>query len=120
MAKPKPSPSARNGANRRPMQDVSAAKQASQFPAVGMTLRSYKYDPSAKNKTRRGVVVKQGRWQRFKQKGALKKFAVIMAIVLLVSFGWLGKIKDELMSYSPVIQPTILAIMAVTLPTQSC
>jgi LCP family protein required for cell wall assembly len=90
MAKPKPSPSARNGANRRPMQDVSAAKQASQFPAVGMTLRSYKYDPSAKNKTRRGVVVKQGRWQRFKQKGTFKKFAVIMAIVLLVSFGWLG------------------------------
>ena len=77
----------------RPGQDVAVSKQqAGQFPAVGMTLRSYKYDPRDDHKfpAGRGVVVKQGRLSRLRQGITLKRVVVTLAVLALVVGGWLG------------------------------
>jgi LCP family protein required for cell wall assembly len=80
-------------AQARPVQDIITTKQqAAQFPAVGMTLRSYQYDPKDYHKrgTGRGLVVNQGRWQRFRQRLTLKRTALTLALLVLLVGGWLG------------------------------
>ena len=76
----------------RPGQDVVTAKQASQFPSVGMTLRSYQYDSSDKGRRRPAAktVVKRGRWQRFKQKSSLKKTVITLVVMVLLVVGFVG------------------------------
>jgi polyisoprenyl-teichoic acid--peptidoglycan teichoic acid transferase len=71
-------------AGKRPGQDIVTAKEAARFPAVGMTLSSYQYDPSDKRKRLHGnkTVVKHGRWQRFKQKVTLKRAVITMAVLV--------------------------------------
>jgi LCP family protein required for cell wall assembly len=80
-------------AKARPIQDIVVVKQqAAQFPAVGMTLRGYQYDPKDYNKrsTGRGPVVSKGRWQRFRQKFTLKRVALTLALLVLIVGGFLG------------------------------
>lgn len=76
----------------RPGQDVVTAQQAGQFPSVGMTLHSYKYDPTDKRRRSPGQnpVVKKGRWQRFKQKFTLKRTVIVLALLVLLIGGWVG------------------------------
>jgi LCP family protein required for cell wall assembly len=67
--KPRRTPANPDRRPKRPVQDVAATKrQAAQFPAVGMTLRSYQYDPRDQRKRAPGqrTVVKQSRFRRFK------------------------------------------------------
>lgn len=77
----------------RPGQDMLTVKQqAAQFPAVGMTLKSYRYDSKDRN-NRRGQplnVIPKSRWQRLKSKVTLKRVVITLAIVLLVVGGWVG------------------------------
>jgi len=77
---------------KRPGQDLKTARQASQFPTVGMTLHSYKYDPrdTGRQAKWRGTAVKKSRWQRFKQSLTLKRAVVTLAIIVLVCVGWVG------------------------------
>lgn len=80
-------------ARTRPVQDVvTAQQQAKQFPGVGMTLRSYQYDPKDYHKrpAGRGVVINGSRWGRFWRKITLKRAALIVAILILIIGGWLG------------------------------
>lgn len=80
------------GGYRRPVGSPASTKERAQFPAVGMTLRSYQYDPKDYYKVPagRGVKVKQGFWQRLKQKGAIKKILIVLAIILVIMGAWLG------------------------------
>jgi len=58
-----------------------------------MTLRSYKYDPNDYHRraaARGAVVVKGGRWQRFRQKITLKRSVVTLAVLLLIGGALLG------------------------------
>jgi polyisoprenyl-teichoic acid--peptidoglycan teichoic acid transferase len=80
-------------AKARPVQDIVTAKrQAAQFPAVGVTLQSYQYDPKDYHKrgSGRGVVVNQSRWQRWRRKITLKRSALALAVLVLLVGGWLG------------------------------
>ena len=69
-----------------------AKQQAGQFPAVGMTLRGYQYDPKDyhKRSAGRGVVINRGRWRRLWQKVTLKRAALTLALLILIVGGWLG------------------------------
>jgi LCP family protein required for cell wall assembly len=88
--KSRPTSAAARTPKGRPAKDmVTAKQQAGQFPSVGMTLRSYQYDPSDNHK-RGAVIVKHGRWRRFWQKVTLKRTAITLAILVLVVGGWLG------------------------------
>lgn len=71
----------------RPLQDDRAAKQASQFPTVGMTLRSYNYEARP---GRRGTVVRRSRWQNLRTKLSLKRAALILGVIVLLIGGWVG------------------------------
>src|SRR5438309_1982796 len=73
---------------KRPVFDVSTSKQAGQFPGIGTTLASYNY--SQKQPRRRGAVLKQGRWQRFRAWLNWKKAAMIVLVLILIVFGWVG------------------------------
>lgn len=90
-----PQPTRRSPVNQmraapRPGQDIVTAKQASQFPSVGMTLRSYQYDSRDKRRPQAKTVVKKGRWQRFKEKSNLKKAVVTLVIIVLLIVGFVG------------------------------
>ncbi len=67
-------------------------QQASQFPSVGMTLHSYKYDPRDRQRRAPGqsVVVKGGRWRRFASKSVLKRALITILVVGFCIGGWLG------------------------------
>jgi LCP family protein required for cell wall assembly len=70
---------------------VTVQKQASQFPTVGMTLRSYQYDPRDRNnRAGSSVVVKKSRWQRLKSKVTLRRTALIVALLAVIIGGWVG------------------------------
>ncbi len=77
---------------RRPVQDIKAAKAASQFPAVGMTLHSYQYDSRDRSRRKPGqsTVVKGGRWRRLWHDWTLKKAVVTLAIVVLLLGGFVS------------------------------
>ncbi len=79
--------------NSRPVIDAVVAKhQAASFPAVGMTLRNYQYDPRDQRRRASGaaVNVKQGPWQRFRRKVTLKRAVITVLLITLVAGGWLG------------------------------
>jgi polyisoprenyl-teichoic acid--peptidoglycan teichoic acid transferase len=76
----------------RPMQDVATKnKQADNFPSVGMTLRSYQYDPKDRN-NRRGqpVTVKRSRLKALKDKITLKRTVIVVALLVLIVGGYVG------------------------------
>jgi polyisoprenyl-teichoic acid--peptidoglycan teichoic acid transferase len=79
-------------AQKRPIKSANVAQNARQFPDVGMTLRSYQYDPRD-HKGRAGwkrTEVKTSRWQRLKQRITRKRAIIGLAIILLVGGGWVG------------------------------
>src|SRR3954468_14584165 len=80
--------SQRTGKARPGLDIVTAKQQASQFPSVGMTLRSYNYDPRDKSRRRPGqpVVVKRSWRNRFSR----KRVAVTFAVLALVLGIWVG------------------------------
>lgn len=68
----------------RPVQDMLTAKrQAGQFPAVGMTLRNYQYDPRDRHKRFGKTVVVKSHWWN---KVTLKR-SVITLFILFVLIG---------------------------------
>lgn len=71
------------------VQDVVAPNS---FPAVGMTLSSYKHDPfnQLKNNPPVSHIPKQGRFARLRSKITLKKVVITLAVVLLVAGVWVG------------------------------
>lgn len=76
-------------AARRPGQDQVVARQATNFPMVGMTLPAYQYDP--RDRHRRGpdrTTVKRSRWQRFRQRTTLKRSVICLVILVLLIGGW--------------------------------
>jgi polyisoprenyl-teichoic acid--peptidoglycan teichoic acid transferase len=74
---------------RQDMQVVK--KQAGQFPNVGMTLRSYQYDPRDRHKRLdQNVVVKRHWRRRLFGKVTLKRTVITLLIVGLSVGGWLG------------------------------
>lgn len=68
------------------------AKSASKFPTVGMTLQSYRYDPSDKGRRQPGrpPVVKSGRFQRWRRMGPIKKTFLSLLIIFLLIGGFVG------------------------------
>lgn len=91
--KTRPTPAPLRTPKRRPIQDmVTTKQQAGQFPSVGMTLRSYKYDPKDyhKRSANRAVVVTQNRWRRLRDAMTLKRTALLVALIILIAGGWLG------------------------------
>lgn len=75
----------------RPGQDMQTVrKQAARFPAVGMTLPTYQYDPRDRYKRASKTTVKRGRWQRFRSKITLKRTVVVMGLLVLLVGGWVG------------------------------
>lgn len=78
---------------KRPVQDVAATRrQAAQFPSVGMTLKSYQYDPRDQRKRAPGrpTVVKRGWFRSVKEKVTLKRTVLALAVLILLIGGWLG------------------------------
>lgn len=78
--------------SKRPGRDAVTAKQADDFPSVGMTLRSYRYDSRDRSRRSPGqkVIVKQGRWQRLRQRFSFKRLAIVTAVLALLVGGWVG------------------------------
>lgn len=76
----------------RPRLNAAMAKQqAGQFPTVGMTLRSYQYDPKDRNNRRgQAVTVKRSRLGRWRSKITLKRSVVALALLVLLIGGWVG------------------------------
>ncbi|MGZ6004532.1 MAG: LCP family protein [Candidatus Saccharimonadales bacterium] len=70
---------------------MATARQAAQFPSVGMTLRSYQYD-SSDQRRRRGqtTVVKRSRLKNFWESITLKRVVMLFGIFVLLIGGWLG------------------------------
>lgn len=89
---PRRSPYSSSPRPKRPVQDVAAVKkQAAQFPTVGMTLKSYQYDPRDQRKRRSAqTIVKQSRFQRFKQGVTLKRTVMAFAVLVLLVGGFVG------------------------------
>ncbi len=79
---------ARRSPLQRPVQDmVTAKKQGGQFPAVGMTLRNYQYDPKDRHKRARHTeVVKRHWWQRI----TLKRTAITLAVLAVLVGGFVA------------------------------
>ncbi len=75
----------------RPGQDMHVVKrEAAQFPSVGMTLRTYQYDPRDRHKRPAQTVVKVGRLQSLIHRITLKRSVITLAIVVLIVGGWVG------------------------------
>ena len=75
----------------QPGQDIATFKnQGAKFPAVGMTLPSYQYDPKDRHKTIGPTVVKSGRWQRFKSKITRKRVIITVLLLFLLVGAFLG------------------------------
>ena len=70
---------------------VNSTKQ-SDFPAIGMTLHSYKHDPFEQLKSGGGPsrIPKQGRLGRLRSKITLKRAVLTLLVVVLLAVGWLG------------------------------
>lgn len=73
----------------RPIQDVAPPDS---FPAIGMTLASYKHDPFNQLRAQppTGRVPRPGGLKRLWRSITLKKVVITVAIVLLIALGWLG------------------------------
>jgi LCP family protein required for cell wall assembly len=74
--------------------DIVVAKQAKQFPGVGMTLphSRYKYDPQASRRTRPAgaAVAKPSRRRRFWRKVTLKRAVITLFILVLLTGGFVA------------------------------
>lgn len=70
---------------------VAQRAEASQFPAVGMTLKSYQYDPKDRH-DRRGqpITVRHSKWRALAKKFTLKRLVIALAIVVLLAGGYVG------------------------------
>ncbi len=79
-------------AQQRPVQDVVAAKAATNFPTVGMTLHSYQYDPRDQKRRQPGrpPIVRQGRWQRWRHGWSLKRVVISLFIIVMLIGGFVG------------------------------
>ena len=91
MAQKPTRPKQHKGYMTSPGVDSVAAQQSGNFPSIGMTLHSYKYDP--RDKRRRKVdnpVVKKGFWQRFKSKVTLKRAVLVLVLLVVLVGGWVG------------------------------
>lgn len=82
---------------KRPGMDIIAAKQASQFPGVGMTLprpnprAGYSYaSGGGRRRGSRPVPAKQSRWQQLKQKITLKRLVMSLLIIVLLVGGFVA------------------------------
>jgi LCP family protein required for cell wall assembly len=77
---------------KRPGLDIIAAKQASQFPGVGMTLPHYQYDPRDRSRRSPGAspVVKKRLAQRLGERLTLKKTVTTLAVLILLVGGFVG------------------------------
>ncbi len=73
----------------RPGQDVFAAKQAANFPGIGVTLGSYKHDPfqAAKNQPVSRRLPKSGRFRRIV---TIRRISLVILVPLLIIGLWLG------------------------------
>jgi LCP family protein required for cell wall assembly len=70
-----------------------ATKGAASFPDVGMTLRSYSLEMSdaAARPTRNAAgVVKTSRWRRIRSKVSIKRFVLLLLVLILGTGGFLG------------------------------
>ncbi len=77
----------------RPRQDaVTVKEQANQFPGVGVTLSSYKYDPHDHRKGANALPtkVKKSRFGKIGSAITLKRSVLAIALVLIITGGWLG------------------------------
>src|SRR4051812_34049774 len=77
-------------APKRPGQDVTAARQAAQFPSVGMTLRSYQQNQNARPRRGGVAAASTSRWQRLKSKVSLRGTVITVALIILVLGSWVG------------------------------
>lgn len=86
-----PSPKPPKPQRGRPMQDIMPPGQQN-FPAVGMTLSSYKHDPFAKLKSApmQNNIPKPTRFQRFRQVFRLKRIVLFLCVLIALAGGWLG------------------------------
>lgn len=80
------------GSRARPGQDfVVVKKQASQFPAVGMTLPSYQYDPrDRRRQSFSRPVVKRSRWGRVFNRTVFKRAFLTLFIIGFLFGGFVG------------------------------
>lgn len=75
----------------RPGQDMAAfKKQRAQFPAVGVTLPSYQYDPRDRHKLPGPTIVKLGWWQRMAKRFSFKRIGITVAALFILVGGFLG------------------------------
>lgn len=75
----------------RPGQDIIARRQATQFPDVGMTLRSYQNAASERRpRASRTARPQTSRWQRLTEKLTLKRFTLVLGVLVLLIVGWVG------------------------------
>src|SRR3982751_1346121 len=75
----------------RPGQDMAVfKKQGAQFPAVGMTMPSYQYDPRDRHKLPGPTVVKMGWWKRMMSRFSVKRIAIVFFILLALVGGFLA------------------------------
>lgn len=74
----------------RPIQDIVASKQASQFPSVGMTLNNNQYQTGGRSRFAQKKLVKKSRWQRLKDRITLKRTVIAMGILTLLIGAWVG------------------------------
>lgn len=75
----------------RPVQDIVPPGQQN-FPAVGMTLSSYKHDPftNLKSEPMQNTTPKPGRLRRAKRVFSLKRAVLFLSVLIVLAGGWLG------------------------------
>lgn len=76
-----------------PKHDPQTRAAGSNFPAVGMTLNSYKHSPFSATQGEIKTVAKvrkTGKWQTFKRGFTIKRVALTLALLVLLTVGWVG------------------------------
>lgn len=79
--------------NSRPSQDLATVKkQAGQFPSVGMTLHSYKYDPRDYHgrPSAKSAVVRPGFFKRLLGRVTLKRVVLTLTMLIVLTGLWVG------------------------------
>lgn len=67
-------------------------KSETDFPAIGMTLNTYKHDPLAnlKGQSQINHLPKPSIWRRIINKFTLKRLVILFALIVVFAVGWLG------------------------------